>query len=251
MLSKFVSRRYRSLSLDLFLKRLFALKNNNKASFCHIESLLKKLVFSPQKRYLEVGANDGITQSNTFWLEKTLGWSGLLIDANPIELEKAKLLRSYRNSFFLNICTEHDTGYSKIYLAGLMSIVTVDGQLRNIQTQVNQAQQLYSENNTWTIRVSSRRIDTIANCVNVSVIDFASIDVEGAEISLLNGWDKTKLSISLLLVESTDLAAVTSLLHAKSMIYVISRGHDHLFASQAFLDSNPYLPSYALRWSRQ
>jgi hypothetical protein len=33
--------------------------------------------------YIELGANDGISQSNTLFLEKYKNWSGILIEPNP------------------------------------------------------------------------------------------------------------------------------------------------------------------------
>lgn len=33
--------------------------------------------------FIDIGAHDGITYSNTYYLEKELGWSGICIEPNP------------------------------------------------------------------------------------------------------------------------------------------------------------------------
>ena len=33
--------------------------------------------------FIEAGANDGLTQSNTYWLERFRGWRGLLVEGLP------------------------------------------------------------------------------------------------------------------------------------------------------------------------
>ena len=40
--------------------------------------------------FVEAGANDGFTQRNTYYLERFLGWSGLLVEAIPSLCERAK-----------------------------------------------------------------------------------------------------------------------------------------------------------------
>lgn len=42
--------------------------------------------------YVEAGANDGVTQSNTYYLSKALGWRGILIEpVYPIYLKCKKI----------------------------------------------------------------------------------------------------------------------------------------------------------------
>ena len=50
--------------------------------------------------YIEIGANDGVLQSNTLYYEKNKRWSGILVE--PIK-EKFKNLKKNRSSenFFL------------------------------------------------------------------------------------------------------------------------------------------------------
>ncbi len=60
-------------------------------------SLLLPNILSNKTFYIEVGANDGITQSNTFFLEKKYKAKGMLIEASPSLYEKCFLYRSREN----------------------------------------------------------------------------------------------------------------------------------------------------------
>ena len=50
--------------------------------------------------YVELGANDGITQSNSKRLELFFGWKGILIEPEPNNYSKLTRNRSKRNSFY-------------------------------------------------------------------------------------------------------------------------------------------------------
>ena len=50
--------------------------------------------------YVELGANDGITQSNSKRLELFFGWKGILIEPEPNNYSKLTRNRSKRNSLY-------------------------------------------------------------------------------------------------------------------------------------------------------
>jgi FkbM family methyltransferase len=199
---------------------------------------------------LEVGANDGISQSNTYWLEKRKGWNGILVDPNPVEFSQALILRSCLNKYVFSACGSVDKSQIVIHLAGLMSIVSSPLQDRMISSQIELVSSYYPNLPVWNISVPMNRIDTI--CLNNSIchVDFASIDVEGAEFDLLAGWDHDKIFIDLLLVESASAEKICSFLSSKNMTYLCSRGHDHIFSSPSFLSRNPRARKYALDWAK-
>ena len=60
-------------------------------------SILLPDLLNSKTFYIEVGANDGITQSNTFFLEKKYKAKGMLIEASPSLYEKCFIYRSKRN----------------------------------------------------------------------------------------------------------------------------------------------------------
>ena len=52
--------------------------------------------------FVECGAYDGESLSNTLYFEKTRHWKGLLIEANPNNY--AKLKKKNRNAYTINAC---------------------------------------------------------------------------------------------------------------------------------------------------
>ncbi len=52
--------------------------------------------------FVEVGAQDGLWLSNTWWLEAERDWRGLLIEADPHNYHRLRM--SPRNSTTLSAC---------------------------------------------------------------------------------------------------------------------------------------------------
>ena len=55
--------------------------------------------------YIEIGAFDGLNQSNTWFYEKELNWSGLLIEPNPKFFKRLTKYRNKRNIFCNKLIT--------------------------------------------------------------------------------------------------------------------------------------------------
>ena len=69
-------------------------------------SILLPNILNSKTFYIEVGANDGITQSNTFFLEKKYNAKGMLIEASPVtqtqqEAEGKATERNGKNMLFI------------------------------------------------------------------------------------------------------------------------------------------------------
>ena len=62
------------------------------------------LIFLSQQNgfFIECGAYDGETRSNTLNLERYYGWTGLLIEADPINF--SKMLQKKRNAYLSPTC---------------------------------------------------------------------------------------------------------------------------------------------------
>lgn len=55
--------------------------------------------------FLEIGALDGERFSNTLFFEKSLGWTGILIESNGNNF--AGLIQKNRKSWLLNVCVDN------------------------------------------------------------------------------------------------------------------------------------------------
>ena len=74
--------------------------------------------------FIEAGANDGFTQSNTYYLEKFLGWSGILVEAIPSLYEQARRCRSRARVFNCALVPfGHESEEIKLTYGNLMSLV--------------------------------------------------------------------------------------------------------------------------------
>lgn len=137
--------------------------------------------------FIEVGGNDGITQSNTALLTKERGWKGVLVEPSHDGYLSCKINRPESYCFHA-ACVGPDYASEWIegdFNGGLMS--SVNGIRCN-------SQQL--------VRVPARTLESILdNCGFVPTIDFLSLDTEGYEFPILQGLNLNKYRPRYMLIE--------------------------------------------------
>ena len=161
--------------------------------------------------YVELGANDGRSQSNTLQLELFDGWRGLLIEPVPKVFLKLTFNRSRRRNHFANVGCVSAAFPSKtlrIAEANLMSVpLDVDSDLLNPLEHARRGREIqsgYSESKKEEIiEVPAVTLTQVLEDANApDVIDFLSLDVEGGELEVLKGIDFDRYSFRWILVES-------------------------------------------------
>lgn len=138
--------------------------------------------------FIELGANDGLFQSNTAYLEKEKGWSGILIEPSLSGYEKCKMNRP--NSICLNYACVSST-FTDDYIQG-------DFGDNHPMSSVN-GKRL---NRTNLVSVKTNTLEKIldSNARDVK-IDFLSLDAEGYELEILKGLNLSKYRPMYMLVE--------------------------------------------------
>lgn len=128
--------------------------------------------------FVDFGAADGKTFSNTYWLEKAKGWRGLLIEPNPDQTIKDR-----PNSIIERVAVgPADT---------ITLELTADPDLaRSLPSQPNTEPRLKSRG---FVEVESVRLTTLLERHNIDRVDLMSVDTEGTEIEAwrtldLNRW---------------------------------------------------------------
>jgi len=158
------------------------------------DQLLWKLFNKPKGFFIDVGAADGIRFSNTYLFEQR-GWEGILIEPNPKSYEE---LQQNRSSPAVEcVVTDQDNVEKEFYLSdyGGLSSLHVDR-----PEQLPSLAQWYV--NWRSIKRLSRTLSSILEEHRISLpIDFVSLDVEGAELAALKGFDLKKWMPRVLVVE--------------------------------------------------
>jgi hypothetical protein len=73
--------------------------------------------------FVELGAFNGVSFSNTLMFERELGWSGLLVEANPINFEDLTLTRGRSGRNTLLHAAACATGHVRVRMSGSTSSV--------------------------------------------------------------------------------------------------------------------------------
>lgn len=169
------------------------------------EKILKYLNFN-NGFFIEAGANDGISQSNTALYEFEYGWRGLLIEPNFKKYLQCKLFR--KNSIVENYALV-SFNYNKKDITGnfdqtgyaesLTSMVYDDGDWCDDHLKMHKENIIND-----LIEVPAITIDNLLKKHNITHVDLFSLDVEGYEISVLNGLNFNRISPNYFLIETTS-----------------------------------------------
>ena len=157
--------------------------------------------------FIEAGANNGVDQSNTIRLEQSFGWKGLLVEPNPHKFNEC--VRNRPNSICENFAlvssnypsdtiqgdfAHTDTGNS------LMGLVSDPGDFFDDELLYYKEQR---KRDCEILSVPAISISDLLRKHNITNIDFFSLDVEGYEISVLNGLDFNSHRPKYFLIETT------------------------------------------------
>ncbi len=152
--------------------------------------------------FIEVGAIAGLTLSTTYAFEKCLGWRGLLIEPHPKNFRELIVNRPNAQKLNLAACKETADGREK-------RIAFTEGNGAT-GAALNEAppsflKQWHGSSNASQIRtidVACGSYWKYFSLLGIQHVDFFSIDVEGAELSLIETIDWNLINVRVVLVEA-------------------------------------------------
>jgi FkbM family methyltransferase len=148
--------------------------------------------------FVEAGANDGYTQSNTYWLERFRGWRGLLVEPMPELAAEARLSRPNAAVYQCALTEQHAEGI-RMQFGDLMS--TVDGARESGWTN---AGIVLGWRDPYELDVEGRTLSSLLDELDAPEVDLLSLDVEGFEAPALRGLDLSRHAPRYILVEIHD-----------------------------------------------
>ena len=114
--------------------------------------------------FLEIGGGDGFANSNTFILEKYFNWKGILVEPDPEQYKKLKIMRP-----------QSKTSNKLIYDKNIRLNFLKNKELSKV---VKSSENKYKNNIITKKAISLDRLLTYYN--SPKLIDFFSLDVEGS-----------------------------------------------------------------------
>lgn len=151
--------------------------------------------------FIDIGANEGVQISNTYFLEKNRNWKGICIEPLPVEFKK---LSENRTSINLNVCVSDFNGETDFtYVEGYANMLSG---ISDMYHKTHKERVLGEVNHyggtIHNIKVPVRTLQSILDEYNVTEVDFCSIDTEGSEFSIVKSIDFDKTLIKVFIIEN-------------------------------------------------
>ena len=214
----------------------FVLLYKNQSKFSQSGQDAFVLSYFKNKRdgvFIDIGANDGVSLSNTYYLEKELNWKGICFEPIPDIFAK---LNKNRN------CIKINAGLSD--KESIEKFTFVDGpshMLSGISKEYNQQHRQRIEHEVKTLGGKVVELDVQCYVLNdilekyeIFDIDYLSLDTEGNEFKILKTIDFDKFNIKIMSIEN-------NYNDVNQTNYVISKGYKligRLEADELFIKRN-------------
>lgn len=145
--------------------------------------------------FVEFGATDGVTLSNTWLLEKHFGWTGICADPNPKFFAQ---LQDNRTCQVSNACIAGKSGETVEFI--LADAFGGIAEFADVDTHKAKRQAYKSEGHVISVQTIS--LDDFLTDNNApQEIDYLSIDTEGSEYEILKDFPFDKWKIQRMTVE--------------------------------------------------
>jgi FkbM family methyltransferase len=150
--------------------------------------------------YVEIGAFDGVSHSNTLGLARR-GWSGVLVEPHP--LAATKLRENYAN--FPKIAIEQvAVGKKDGEIVNLSNAGTLSSTSADLTEHYKRLPWASGAVLGGSQEVESMRLDTLLERHGPDRLDLLVVDVEGSEEAVFSGFDLKKWKPQMVIVELTE-----------------------------------------------
>jgi FkbM family methyltransferase len=193
--------------------------------------------------FLDVGAHDGKTFSNTLFFEKELNWTGICVEPLPTVYERLKVARSC-------VCVL-GCAYD---MTGELKFTTVNGHSEMLSGVTNEYCQEHQNRIEYEIKVHGGstkeivspcyRIQDLCDKHNIKHVNFMSIDTEGSELNVLRGIDYKQTQFDVMLIEIAYprlLQPIQDFLATHNIIFHSMLDWDAVFVHKNFTHNQPSL----------
>ena len=174
-------------------EELDALTAKSKAQLGQDMFVLAELRFKEDGYFVEFGATDGVDLSNTYLLEKEMGWTGILAEPARVWHDALKANRTCKINFDCVWSQSHEElEFNEVNAAELSTIDTF--------SEVDEHAKAREIGNKYKVYTCSL-LDLLKKYNAPKEIDYLSIDTEGSEFDILSAFDFDAYKIKVITCE--------------------------------------------------
>lgn len=176
--------------------------------------------------FVDVGGFDGVTGSNSLFFEQFRGWRGVLVEPVPANLARAAAVRrcpclpfavADRDGTADLIVVDRGfvqmSGLAQTYDPGLLDRVRADP--RHAET---------------TVTVETRTLARIMDDAGIAEADFVSLDIEGGELAVLEGFPFHRIRVAIWAIENnTATPRLAEIMRANGYVLAELCGPDEIW----------------------
>ena len=187
--------------------------------------------------FIDLACADGITINNTYFLEKYLNWKGLLFEPNPYY--KSKIEQSRKAKLITDCVSDKEDEVLSFRIDnGMLGGIVSQDMDNNMITRGDQLK------NAKIIKVKTTTLFNELEKINApKLIDFLSLDVEGAEWLILKNFPFDKYKFRCMTIERPN-HMLDILLEKNDYRQVAHLMYDVIYVHKDFLDEvnfDPYI----------
>lgn len=152
----------------------------------------------PDGVYLEIGGYNGWRGSNCYFFEKTLHWKGAIVEASPFH---TKEISKYRDAQIINAAITDINGKAD-FIEVLSGKTQMSGLSRYYLQEKLNGVRAYPGHKEQKVEIETMTLGRLLDSLQFKSVDYCSIDVEGAERSILSGFDFKSYDIKIFSIEN-------------------------------------------------
>ena len=186
----------------------------------------------PGKRngfFLEMGATNGVYVSNTLVLERDYGWKGICVEPSPLFFGE---LQKNRSCLCVNKCVDEVEGEVEFLLAGEVGGIIDHETDNSYEKRSSKIEDLREQGKV--IKIETVTLENLLDeCNAPKVIDYFSLDVEGAETRVLRNFDFSKYIFNAMTIERPT-SELNHLLFDNGYVFVKNARYDTFYVHETF-----------------
>ncbi len=214
----YIIQSYLKIPIPVYLKKIFK-KYYGKNQ---LDKQIKTYMNYKNGFYVEIGAYDGVTQSNTLYFEKNNNWKGILIEPSKEKFKKCVKYRSKKNKFFNNACVSFSFKDKKLELT-YSGLKTFSKKFLSdkLQKEYRQLPEIFIGEKVHNYKILAKPMNSILiKSKAPKLMDLLSLDTEGSELEILGGINFNIFNFRYILVETNYFNKVKKFLKDKNYKFI-------------------------------